>query len=387
MPNFFSTASSIGRPWQSQPGTYGASKPASSFDLTTMSLSILLTAWPMWIAPFAYGGPSCRTNAAGPARVLAHLRVQALRFPARRACPARASAGRRASGTRSPAGGWCSCSRLAARVGSRSGSAAVFVSLPQDGARLLGIAVHLPHQRRQVVEFLLVAQLGDELDLDARPYRSPSKSNRCASSNGSVPSTVGRVPRLRHRRPAARADAVHPGRVDAAQRRRACRPRRRLAVGIAERAAELACRARPAADRVAAAEQRARPRRDRRRRARARMRELDTRSPSTHHRRDRRPATKPCSRPAPAAARGRRARPWPKRKSGPDPDFARATAAATSTRSTKSSADIAASPRRSAAARPRRSRARAGPRTWRAAASGAAAARRARRTRAAAARS
>ena len=29
-----------------------------------------------------------------------------------------------------------------------------------------------------------------------RPYRSPSKSNRCASSKGSTPATVGRVPKL-----------------------------------------------------------------------------------------------------------------------------------------------------------------------------------------------
>ena len=44
--DFFSTACSIGNPWQSQPGTYGASKPASVRDLTMMSLRILLTAWP-----------------------------------------------------------------------------------------------------------------------------------------------------------------------------------------------------------------------------------------------------------------------------------------------------------------------------------------------------
>src|SRR3546814_12406884 len=31
-----------------------------------MSLRILLTAWPRWIAPFAYGGPSCSTNRSRP---------------------------------------------------------------------------------------------------------------------------------------------------------------------------------------------------------------------------------------------------------------------------------------------------------------------------------
>ena len=52
-PCFFSTCSSIGSPWQSHPGMYGASKPSSVRDLTTMSLRILLTECPMWIAPFA----------------------------------------------------------------------------------------------------------------------------------------------------------------------------------------------------------------------------------------------------------------------------------------------------------------------------------------------
>jgi hypothetical protein len=38
------TFSSIGKPWQSQPGTYGESKPVSPLDLTIMSFRILLTA-------------------------------------------------------------------------------------------------------------------------------------------------------------------------------------------------------------------------------------------------------------------------------------------------------------------------------------------------------
>ena len=37
------------------------------FDFTTMSFSTLLTAWPMWMAPFAYGGPSCSTKRGRPA--------------------------------------------------------------------------------------------------------------------------------------------------------------------------------------------------------------------------------------------------------------------------------------------------------------------------------
>ena len=65
-PCCFSICTSIGMPWQSHPGTYGASKPASDFDFTTMSLRILLTAWPMWMSPFAYGGPSCSTKRGRP---------------------------------------------------------------------------------------------------------------------------------------------------------------------------------------------------------------------------------------------------------------------------------------------------------------------------------
>jgi hypothetical protein len=52
-PSSRSTLSSIGRPWQSHPGTYGASKPAMLFDRTTRSFRILLRAVPMWIRPFA----------------------------------------------------------------------------------------------------------------------------------------------------------------------------------------------------------------------------------------------------------------------------------------------------------------------------------------------
>ena len=105
LPNFFSTAISIGRPWQSQPGTYGARWPASSFDLTVMSLRILLTAWPMWIEPLAYGGPSCSTNTLSrPAVLRLDLRVAVDRLPLGQPASARAWAGRRASGNPSAAG-------------------------------------------------------------------------------------------------------------------------------------------------------------------------------------------------------------------------------------------------------------------------------------------
>ena len=45
-PSSLSTLISIGRPWQSQPGTYGESKPAMVFDLTMKSFRILLNAVP-----------------------------------------------------------------------------------------------------------------------------------------------------------------------------------------------------------------------------------------------------------------------------------------------------------------------------------------------------
>ena len=43
-----------------------ASNPDIALLLTMMSLRILLTAWPMWMSPFAYGGPSCRTKRGRP---------------------------------------------------------------------------------------------------------------------------------------------------------------------------------------------------------------------------------------------------------------------------------------------------------------------------------
>src|SRR3989338_11593084 len=51
---------STGRPWQSQPGTYGESNPLIVLCFTTMSFKVLFNAWPMCISPLAYGGPSCR---------------------------------------------------------------------------------------------------------------------------------------------------------------------------------------------------------------------------------------------------------------------------------------------------------------------------------------
>src|ERR1041385_3016991 len=58
------TLNSIGSPWQSQPGIYGALNPRSVLYLTMMSLRILLSAVPMCTSPLAKGGQigraSCR---------------------------------------------------------------------------------------------------------------------------------------------------------------------------------------------------------------------------------------------------------------------------------------------------------------------------------------
>src|SRR6185436_358152 len=59
-------------------------KPAIVRDFTTMSLSTLFMAVPMWISPLAYGGPSWSTKRGAP-------------FRRSRICPYRSSASQRAS--------------------------------------------------------------------------------------------------------------------------------------------------------------------------------------------------------------------------------------------------------------------------------------------------
>ena len=53
---------SIGRPWQSHPGTYGVWWPCIERKRRITSLSVLLIRWPMWMSPLAKGGPSCRIH-------------------------------------------------------------------------------------------------------------------------------------------------------------------------------------------------------------------------------------------------------------------------------------------------------------------------------------
>ena len=67
----------------------------------------------------------------------------------------------------------------------------------QDGARLLGVAVHLRDQRRQIGEFHFVAQLGDEFDFDAAPVQVAVEIEQVRFEQAArrrPPS--GRVPRL-----------------------------------------------------------------------------------------------------------------------------------------------------------------------------------------------
>ena len=51
--------SSIGKPWQSNPGTYETFLPLINWYLNIISLRILFNACPMCKLPFAKGGPSC----------------------------------------------------------------------------------------------------------------------------------------------------------------------------------------------------------------------------------------------------------------------------------------------------------------------------------------
>ena len=51
---------SVGKPCVSYPGIYGVLYPFKFLYLTTVSFNILFNACPMWISPFAYGGPSCK---------------------------------------------------------------------------------------------------------------------------------------------------------------------------------------------------------------------------------------------------------------------------------------------------------------------------------------
>jgi hypothetical protein len=48
-PSSFSTFSSIGSPWQSQPGTYGAHRPVIARCFTMTSFRTLLSAVPRWM--------------------------------------------------------------------------------------------------------------------------------------------------------------------------------------------------------------------------------------------------------------------------------------------------------------------------------------------------
>ena len=123
----------------------------------------------------------------------------------------------------------------------------------KEGARLFGVAVHLVGQRRQIIEFLFVAQLGDELHVDVAPVQVALEIEQ-----------VGFQQRLHalHRRPRAEAGdrrprlvehTVHPGCVDARQRRGLRETQ--VGGGEAQRAAELAPAHHPAADRIRTAEQ------------------------------------------------------------------------------------------------------------------------------------
>src|SRR5690606_15194155 len=103
-------------------------------------------------------------TAAGPRRSRANART-GLPAPSARAWPARAWAGRRASGIPSRATGWWTCSAGCRCLRSRGGPP--WGVLLEDATGLVGIAMHLRDQGRQVGKLFLVAQARDELDFDA----------------------------------------------------------------------------------------------------------------------------------------------------------------------------------------------------------------------------
>ena len=77
-PSSLSSFSSMGRPWQSQPGTYGASKPIIDRERTTTSFRTLLSAVPRCTLPLAYGGPSWRMKTGDPRRWLRSFRYRSM---------------------------------------------------------------------------------------------------------------------------------------------------------------------------------------------------------------------------------------------------------------------------------------------------------------------
>src|SRR5690606_23549454 len=148
---------------------------------------------------------------------------------------ARAWAGPRASGSRWPAAGWWTCSGWGR--GSRAGLSE-WCGL-QDLARPGGIAVHLRDQGRQVGEFFLVAQPGDELDADAVPVQVAVEVEQVRLQQRLHPADGRAGTKAGNRGPRGVAHAVHAGGVDARQRRHLA-AETQVGGRIAEGAAKLA---------------------------------------------------------------------------------------------------------------------------------------------------
>ena len=65
-PSIFSTSSSTGRPWVSQPALRTISYPFITLYLNMMSLTLLVITWPICGLPLAVGGPSYHVNLGPP---------------------------------------------------------------------------------------------------------------------------------------------------------------------------------------------------------------------------------------------------------------------------------------------------------------------------------
>src|SRR5690606_3021200 len=140
------------------------------------------------------------------------------RAPSARAWPARAWAGRHASGTPSRATGWWTCSAGCRCLRSRGGPP--WGVLLKDATGLVGIAMHLRDQGRQVGKLFLVAQARDELDLDAPPVQVAIEIEQMRLEQRLHATDGGTGAEARDRRPrGAGVEPMHASGIDATQRR------------------------------------------------------------------------------------------------------------------------------------------------------------------------
>ena len=296
-----------------------------------MSFRILLTAWPMWMSPLAYGGPSCSTKRGRPCARGADALVDAVRPASRFTQPG--SRLREVAAHRERRVGQVQ-RRLV--VGHRDRRAS---GLASRQASLRARNTRARSRRRARSARVSVVEVGDSAPRRAAcaGTRRARAGRRCRRRSRSMMHlehrlavarcTVGRTPRLATPRSGAPPSAVHAHREDARQRRpvvlaAACWRSGSRACGPSFVAVHDA-----AADRVGPPEQRARRARARRaasavahRRARYAL-AVDVDGRASPRR------SKPCAAPARASDRESPARPRAEAEIVADQHPARAEAA------------------------------------------------------------